>query len=58
MNAPAFLSRVLDPRQTWDDGSAYDRQAQQLSEMFEENAKQLGIPAAPAASEITLVPTG
>ena len=55
---PGVPSRVLDPRQTWDDGSAYGRQAQQLSEMFEENAKQVRIPASPAASEIPLVPIG
>ncbi len=28
---------LLDPRRTWDDGAAYDRQAQKLVEMFAKN---------------------
>jgi phosphoenolpyruvate carboxykinase (ATP) len=28
---------VLDPRQTWTDGAAYDAQAAKLASMFKEN---------------------
>ena len=55
---PGVPGRVLEPRGAWDDPAAYDRQARMLSEMFEENAKELGIPAPSAASEAPLVPSG
>lgn len=55
---PGVPSRLLDPRKSWEDGAAYDRQARELAAMFEENARRLGIPASPATSEIPLVPTG
>ena len=35
-------SEVLQPRNTWKDGQAYDAQAQQLAAMFLENFKQFG----------------
>ena len=54
---PDVSSRVLDPRRTWDDPAAYDRQAQQLRRMFDENSKRLGLSAAPIASEAPLVPS-
>jgi phosphoenolpyruvate carboxykinase (ATP) len=31
---------LLDPRRTWDDGAAYDRQAAKLVEMFAANFAQ------------------
>ena len=31
---------LLDPRRTWDDGDAYDRQAKKLVAMFAENFAQ------------------
>ena len=31
---------LLDPRQTWDDGEAYDVQAAKLANMFADNFKQ------------------
>ena len=31
---------LLDPRRTWDDGEAYDRQATKLVSMFAENFTQ------------------
>ena len=30
-------SEMLDPRSTWEDKEAYDRQAQKLAQQFEEN---------------------
>ena len=35
-------SEILQPRNTWKDGSAYDAQAQKLALMFVENFKQFG----------------
>ena len=55
---PGVPARVLEPRGAWEDPAAYDRQARQLSTMFEENARELGIPAAPAVREAPLVPSG
>ena len=34
---PGVPSGVLDPRSTWDDGQAYDRQASKLAQMFADN---------------------
>jgi len=39
-SVPNVPSEVLNPRGTWDDGSAYDAQAAKLSEMFKENFKK------------------
>jgi len=39
---PGVPSEVLDPRGTWPDPEAYDRQARKLKGMFEENAKNIG----------------
>lgn len=36
-------SEVLKPRNTWDDGEAYDAQAIKLAQMFVENFKQFGV---------------
>ena len=41
-------SEVLEPRDMWADGSAYDTQAQKLAEMFRENIKKFGDAVAPA----------
>lgn len=44
LNVPARVEgvpeKVLDPRQTWRDGEAYDRQAAKLARMFAENFSQ------------------
>ncbi len=37
---PEVPDKVLDPRQTWADGSAYDQQAQKLVALFKENFTQ------------------
>jgi phosphoenolpyruvate carboxykinase (ATP) len=39
---PGVPSEVLDPRGSWPDPEAYDRQARKLRGMFEENAKNIG----------------
>jgi phosphoenolpyruvate carboxykinase (ATP) len=39
---PDVPSEVLDPRATWDDPEAYDRQAKKLRAMFEENMRNIG----------------
>ncbi len=40
VNAPGVAEVLLDPRRTWDDGEAYDRQAAKLVEMFSANFEQ------------------
>jgi phosphoenolpyruvate carboxykinase (ATP) len=37
---PGVPDEVLQPRGTWPDPAAYDRQAQKLAEMFRENFKR------------------
>ena len=37
---PGVEDSLLDPRQTWPDGAAYDRQAQKLVTMFADNFAQ------------------
>ena len=37
---PGVSDVLLDPRRTWDDAEAYDRQARKLVEMFSENFAQ------------------
>lgn len=44
---PGVGSAVFDPRGTWDDGAAYDRQARRLRDMFDENTSGLGVETAP-----------
>jgi len=44
---PNVPPEVLNPRNTWEDKEAYDRQARQLAGMFRENFEQY----APAVSE-------
>ncbi len=41
-------SEVLEPRECWADGAAYDAQAFKLAEMFRENIKKFGDAVAPA----------
>ncbi|MFD1795396.1 phosphoenolpyruvate carboxykinase [Paracoccus aurantiacus] len=40
VSVPGVSDVLLDPRRTWDDGAAYDRQAKKLVEMFSENFAQ------------------
>ena len=44
---PGVPSHILDPRQTWDDPSAYDQMAAQLAQQFKENFKQFAGLVAP-----------
>jgi phosphoenolpyruvate carboxykinase (ATP) len=39
-SCPNVPPEVLTPRNTWDDGNAYDAQARKLAGMFAENFKQ------------------
>jgi phosphoenolpyruvate carboxykinase (ATP) len=45
---PEVPSEVLDPRATWADPDAYDRQARKLRAMFEENMLSIGKSASTA----------
>jgi phosphoenolpyruvate carboxykinase (ATP) len=45
---PDVPTEVLDPRATWSDPGAYDRQAKKLREMFEENIHMIGKSASTA----------
>ena len=45
---PDVPSEVLDPRATWTDPDAYDRQALRLRGMFEENIHMIGKSASTA----------
>jgi phosphoenolpyruvate carboxykinase (ATP) len=39
---PEVPTEVLDPRSTWADPDAYDRQAKKLHAMFEQNIRNIG----------------
>jgi len=39
---PDVPDEVLQPRDTWDDGDAYDAKARALAQMFQENFEQVG----------------
>jgi len=51
---------ILDPRQTWEDPEAYDRQAQKLAEMFIQNFEQFeeGVSNEIRAAGPTVEPAG
>jgi len=40
VEVPGVEGKLLDPRSTWRDPEAYDRQAHQLGEMFRANFEQ------------------
>ncbi len=40
VSVPGVEDKLLDPRQTWADGAAYDRQAAKLVQMFSDNFAQ------------------
>ncbi len=40
VDVPGVADVLLDPRRTWDDGEAYDAQAQKLVKMFADNFEQ------------------
>jgi phosphoenolpyruvate carboxykinase (ATP) len=42
VSVPGVPSEVLDPRGSWPEPEAYDRQAQRLKSMFEENITRIG----------------
>ncbi len=44
---PMVPSEVLDPRGTWQDGSAYDEQAKKLADMFRKNFEKFPTASAP-----------
>lgn len=50
--APGVPADILNPRTTWDDGNAYDRQAKKLAGMFVKNFEQFkdGTPSDIAAA--------
>jgi phosphoenolpyruvate carboxykinase (ATP) len=45
---PEVPTEVLDPRATWSDPDAYDRQAHKVRAMFEENIHMIGKSASTA----------
>jgi phosphoenolpyruvate carboxykinase (ATP) len=45
---PDVPREVLDPRSTWSDADAYDKQAKKLKAMFEENIHMIGKSASAA----------
>ena len=47
-HVPDVPTEVLDPRSTWSDPEAYDRQAKKLRAMFEENINLIGKSASTA----------
>jgi phosphoenolpyruvate carboxykinase (ATP) len=41
-SAPNVPATVMDPRNTWANGAAYDAQARKLAEMFRKNFEKFG----------------
>jgi phosphoenolpyruvate carboxykinase (ATP) len=39
---PGVPAAVLDPRRSWPDPDAYDRQARRLKSMFDDNITRIG----------------
>lgn len=42
-NVPGVDAKILDPRGTWNDGTAYDKQAAKLADMFVENFRKFEV---------------
>ena len=42
MSVPGVEDRLLDPRQCWSDGDAYDMQAAKLVALFRKNFEKFG----------------
>ena len=40
VSVPGVAEVLLDPRRTWDDQAAFDKQAEKLVQMFAENFEQ------------------
>jgi phosphoenolpyruvate carboxykinase (ATP) len=55
VECPDVPAEILNPRDTWKDKSAYDRKAQELAKMFEENFQQFEseVPAEIKAAGLT-----
>ena len=41
-SCPGVPAEILSPRNTWEDGSAYDAQAEKLRDMFRKNFEDKG----------------
>ena len=45
MSCPGVDSAILDPRNSWEDGAAYDAAAEKLRDMFRANFEEKGFAA-------------